>query len=162
MEHLERVAGLERADGRAAAAVDVASCLVERAGPMGVMKLHRLLYCAQAWFLAEHGRPLFDDPIEAWAAGPVVRGVHEALGGRLRVSSPAELHGDAARLRFDERRALDAVIHQYGDCSERSLATIVRAERPFREARHHGERGGADRVIPRASLVARYGSVARA
>ncbi len=147
----------------AEAAVDVAAYILDLTGPVSVMKLHRLLYCAQAWFIAEQRRPLFEDPIEAWAAGPVVRSVHEALGGRLRVSDAASLHGDASRLRGAARRAIEAVTQQYGAHTDHSLATIVHAERPFREARGDGARAAqADRVIPRASLVARYASVARA
>src|SRR6266446_3445682 len=36
------------------------------------LKLQKLLYYAQAWKLALHGKPLFNDRIEAWVHGPVV------------------------------------------------------------------------------------------
>ena len=36
------------------------------------LKLQKLIYYAQAWFLALHDEALFDDPIEAWVHGPVV------------------------------------------------------------------------------------------
>ena len=143
-------------------AIDVAASLLERTGPLGVMRLHRLLYCAVAWFLAEHGRPLFEDPIEAWAAGPVVRIVHEACGGRIRVAA-ADLRGDPARLSSVESAAVDAVLAQYGALSDGQLARLVQAERPWREARHPPAAWGRpDPVIPRSTLLARYASVARA
>ncbi len=37
------------------------------------LKLQKLVYYAQAWHLALHNEPLFNDPIEAWVHGPVVR-----------------------------------------------------------------------------------------
>jgi len=40
------------------------------------MKLQKLLYYANAWWLAFNGEPLFDEDIEAWPWGPVVRNVY--------------------------------------------------------------------------------------
>ncbi len=43
------------------------------------LKLQKLLYYAQGWYLAFHDRPLFDDPIQAWISGPVVPAVFYAF-----------------------------------------------------------------------------------
>lgn len=40
------------------------------------MKLYKLVYYAQAWWLAQKGYPLFDEDIEAWPWGPVVRALY--------------------------------------------------------------------------------------
>lgn len=40
--------------------------------PMTQLRLQKMLYYAQAWSIVRNGRPLFDDPIEAWKLGPVV------------------------------------------------------------------------------------------
>ena len=38
------------------------------------LKLQKLVYYAQAWSLAlRNGTPMFSEPIEAWASGPVCR-----------------------------------------------------------------------------------------
>jgi len=37
------------------------------------LKLQKLVYYAQAWHLALHDEPLFNNPIEAWVHGPAVR-----------------------------------------------------------------------------------------
>ena len=42
------------------------------------LKLQKMLYFAQCWFLARHGKPLFNNRIEAWNHGPVVPDVYEA------------------------------------------------------------------------------------
>lgn len=40
------------------------------------MKLQKLVYYAHAWWLAYRGEPLFDDDVEAWPWGPVVRSIY--------------------------------------------------------------------------------------
>lgn len=40
------------------------------------MKIQKLVYYAHAWWLAMKGEPLFDDDIEAWPWGPVVRNLY--------------------------------------------------------------------------------------
>ncbi len=40
------------------------------------MKLQKLTYYAHAWWLAHTGQPLFDDDIEAWPWGPVIRNLY--------------------------------------------------------------------------------------
>ncbi|MDR1079669.1 MAG: DUF4065 domain-containing protein [Deltaproteobacteria bacterium] len=63
------------------------------------LKLQKMLYFAQGWHLAYFDVPLFEDPIEAWKYGPVVRSVYRALNGRPKseiLTEPIEgyvLHG---------------------------------------------------------------------
>ncbi|MDR1039734.1 MAG: DUF4065 domain-containing protein [Deltaproteobacteria bacterium] len=57
------------------------------------LKLQKLLYFAQGWYLAYHNAPLFEDPIEAWKYGPVVRSVYYALNDRRKnevITEPIE------------------------------------------------------------------------
>jgi len=44
----------------------------EAAAPVDPMSLQKLLFYAQAFHLARHGEPLFQDGFEAWRDGPVV------------------------------------------------------------------------------------------
>ena len=41
------------------------------------LKLQKILYFTQAWHLVNFNRPIFNEPIEAWAYGPVIRSVYE-------------------------------------------------------------------------------------
>jgi len=41
------------------------------------LRLNKLLYFAQAWFLARYDRPLFANDVVAWKLGPVVRTVYD-------------------------------------------------------------------------------------
>ena len=45
------------------------------------LKLQKLLYYAQGHQLAERGTPLFDDEIQAWSHGPVVKDVYHRFKG---------------------------------------------------------------------------------
>jgi uncharacterized phage-associated protein len=64
---------------------DVAAYILERCGPMPVMKLHKLLYYCQAWSLVWDERPLFPERIEAWANGPVVPEIYEYHRGHFKI-----------------------------------------------------------------------------
>lgn len=44
--------------------------------PIDQMKIQKLVYYAHAWWLAYKGEPLFDDDIQAWPWGPVVRNIY--------------------------------------------------------------------------------------
>ena len=61
--------------------VEVAECILAKAGPMTSMKLQNLCYYSQAGHLAWDGEPLFEDPIHAWANGPVVVSLFELHRG---------------------------------------------------------------------------------
>jgi uncharacterized phage-associated protein len=60
---------------------DVAQYILEQQGQMTTWKLQKLVYYAQAWSLVWDERPLFDDRIEAWANGPVIRSLTMSTRG---------------------------------------------------------------------------------
>lgn len=43
------------------------------------LKLQKLLYYAQAWHLVNFQKPIFRDPLRAWALGPVVSSIYADL-----------------------------------------------------------------------------------
>ena len=64
---------------------DVAAYVLREAGAMSTVKLHKLVYYSQAWHLVWDEEPLFVEPIEAWANGPVVRALYDHHRGRFGV-----------------------------------------------------------------------------
>ena len=55
----------------------VANAFIRLAPPcMTPMKLQKLLYVAQAWYLRERGCPLIDDHFSRWQYGPVIPSIH--------------------------------------------------------------------------------------
>ncbi|MFI9007390.1 type II toxin-antitoxin system antitoxin SocA domain-containing protein [Actinosynnema sp. NPDC053489] len=112
---------------------DVAAALLDATGPESPMKLQKLLYYAQAWYLAEHGEPLFDARIEAWRRGPVVPEVYQRHQGRSEVCSWEE--GDPRRLAGRERAVVASVVERYGHFSRHELSDMAHDEEPWRAAR---------------------------
>ncbi|MBW4622042.1 MAG: DUF4065 domain-containing protein [Cyanosarcina radialis HA8281-LM2] len=55
---------------------DVASYFIDLANKTGNtvnnLKLQKLVYYSQAWHLAIHGTPLFEEDFQAWIHGPVI------------------------------------------------------------------------------------------
>lgn len=95
----------------------------------------KLAYYAQAWHLAWHGTPLFDEPIQAWKNGPVAPDLWiYAKSGRR--------HGKTGTLTPVEQATIDAVVDHYGAFTGSRLSNLTHAEAPWREAR--GELGPDD------------------
>jgi uncharacterized phage-associated protein len=100
------------------------------------LKLQKLVYYAQAWYLAMQARPLFDNAIEAWAHGPVCREVY----GRFRHYSWNPIPAAAAFSREEEldeglKDFLDEVWEVYGQYSAAKLEHMTHEEAPWVAAR---------------------------
>jgi uncharacterized phage-associated protein len=124
---------------------DVAAYVLRTRGPLSAMKLQKLVYYSQAWSLVWDDRPLFGEPIQAWANGPVVRELYDLHRGRFELRDWPE--GDADALDEDARATVDAVIGFYGDRSAQWLSDLTHRELPWREARQglaDGERGARE------------------
>lgn len=101
------------------------------------MKLQKLLYYAQAWYLAWYDEPMFNDVVEAWRWGPVVPDVFHAYGGeggfgREEIAEPTA--GDSGAV--DQRRlaTLEAIIRGYGELTGPQLAELSKSEEPWSRA----------------------------
>ena len=138
---------------------DVAAYILQKAGPMSTWKLQKLLYYSQAWSTVWDDRTLFDDRIEAWANGPVVRSVYNSHAGQFKVRS-GDLPGDASTLDDDARDAVDKVLDFYGHRSSQWLSDLTHMERPWIDARHGlapHERG--DHEIRPEAMAEYYASI---
>lgn len=117
-----------------ASALDVAAYILDKQGDMTVMKLQKLVYYSQAWHLAWDQVPLFDDPIQAWANGPVVRSLYNQHKGKFNIG-PGQISGDAGRLAPNETETIDSVLGFYGGYSALELSELTHNELPWQEAR---------------------------
>lgn len=89
------------------------------------MKINKLLYYAQGYYLQKYGDVMFDDPIEAWEHGPVVPDVYRRY----------KACGDAPVSECDESRAaivppeaadiLFEVARQYGRYTASALRSMT-------------------------------------
>ena len=95
------------------------------------LKLQKMLYFAQAAHLSMYGKPLFEDEIEAWKFGPVVRSVYDQY--KANGNSPiAECVG--IKLEDDLESFLESVWSIYGKYSASELVQITHNHLPWKEA----------------------------
>lgn len=98
------------------------------------LKLQKLLYYAQVWYLTlgKTGAPLFDAEFEAWVHGPVVPSVFRRFKDyRWKpITEPVKALDDE-RL----RGYLDEVLNKYGSLDARQLEHLTHQEEPWKEAR---------------------------
>jgi uncharacterized phage-associated protein len=116
-----------------ASAHDVAKYILQRQGEMDTWKLQKLVYYSQAWHLVWEGEPLFDEPIEAWANGPVVRALFNEHRGRFKMGRwPG---GSVSRLTKSQRESIDVVLKHYAKRTGYALREQTHKEPPWRDAR---------------------------
>jgi uncharacterized phage-associated protein len=125
-----------------ARAIDVARQLVCLASAedepdyLSHMRLQKLLYYVQAWSLANRGRPMFPERIEAWAHGPVVRDLFKTFttyGDRPIL--PEDVVCQEIDLDEDDRAFIAGVWESFKDYSSTSLRRMTHEESPWIEAR---------------------------
>jgi uncharacterized phage-associated protein len=131
-----------------ASVFDVAAYILAKQSPISAMKLQKLVYYSQAWSLAWDGRPMFTEPIQAWANGPVVADLYAAHRGAWEVVSLSR--GSADNLDRDAKDTIDAVLDFYGKKSPYWLSELSHMEDPWREA--YGDRRPGERCTEAIDL----------
>lgn len=83
------------------------------------LKLQKMLYFAQAEYLKEFDKKLFEDGIEAWQYGPVVKNVYEWLKdcGAFVITEMDIKLCDTDRIPLDIKRFLDKIWNKYSKIS---------------------------------------------
>lgn len=142
-------------------ALNVANELLTLHGDVSHMKLQKLLYYANGWWLATEGAPLLNEPPEVWRFGPVFRWLYSSLSrfGHSNIGGPVpvgpfgggecpvlEGQADADRV----RRLLEWVWQEYGGKSAIQLSEDTHAPgTPWRQiAERHNFRVPQSTPIP--------------
>ena len=122
-------------------AIDVAylflklAAFEEEPDPLSPLRLQKLLYYAQGWHLACHNKPLFADPIQAWAHGPVVSSVYQKFKKFGSGAIPTDLEIPEPQLTRIEGGLVASVWKAYQPFSALRLREMTHCETPWREAR---------------------------
>jgi len=103
----------------------------EREG-MSNLKLQKMLYFAQAYYLAKHGRPLFKGKIEAWEYGPVVPTVYRKF--RKYGSNSIIFEKDDSSISEEDKEQLKKVWKIFGGYSSSRLVNITHTHEPWKKA----------------------------
>jgi len=112
--------------------LDVAEFVLGKMGPMGAIKLQKLVYYAQARALAELGKPLFRERVEAWMHGPVVCELWQTHVGSTQVTT---VGGNAEGVVPEEAALIEEVLEYYGSLSAGQLRQLSHDEHPWQSAR---------------------------
>ena len=124
-------------------ALDAARYLVWLAGEQNAsitnLKLQKLLYYAQGWYLGQFDEPLFTDDFEAWMRGPAIRRIY----GHYHYVEDEERDGAEALPCSPSRPAVpdEAADHlrnvwtAFSDYSPFELENMTHQELPWRNAR---------------------------
>ena len=137
---------------------DVAAYILQKMGTMTTMKLQKLVYYSQAWSLVWDEAPLFEEAIEAWANGPVVRELFDYHRGMYEIS--AMPIGNPRLLNEEQQETVDVVLEYYGNKSAQWLIELTHIEDPWVQARRglpKLERG--NRVIPLDAMADYYSAL---
>lgn len=96
------------------------------------LKLQKVLYFAQAYYLSKVGKSLFSDDIEAWEYGPVIPNVYHKF--KTKGSDPIICEEDKSALLDEDRETLKKIWGTFGGYSASKLVDIAHAHTPWKEA----------------------------
>jgi len=97
------------------------------------LKIQKLIYYAQGWFLANYDQMLFVEDLQAWAHGPVAVSVWDQFKGYGFDSIPPQKVSKKLGLMVEE--FLEAVNEEYGGYTAKRLERMTHSEPPWRNAR---------------------------
>ncbi len=111
--------------------IAVANCFLEIAARDGEvltpMKIQKLVYIAQGWYLGLFKKPLISEDVEAWRYGPVFPTLYkefELYGGRA-ILSPLDEDRGSHGIKANTRRFLDAVWKAYRKYTAVQLSSLT-------------------------------------
>jgi uncharacterized phage-associated protein len=97
------------------------------------LKLQKLVYYTQAWFLALNNKKLFNDRFEAWIHGPVVRSLYSKFKDYSWKPILEKVDCPAFPENIDSH--VKEVLDAYGELTAEDLEYIVHRETPWLKAR---------------------------
>lgn len=143
-----------------ASVFDVAQYILQKQGAMTAMKLQKLVYYCQAWSLVWDEKPLFNETIEAWASGPVVRELYDMHKGMFEVTASSLQKSDPDNLTPVQKETVDAVLSFYSDKSAQWLSDLTHIEEPWKLARKGFQEGeNCESEITIASMCEYYSEI---
>jgi uncharacterized phage-associated protein len=117
------------------------------------LKLQKLVYYAQAWYLAMHDRPLFDEDFQAWVHGPVIPALFEKYKhfGWKPIDQDVRPDLPEAIVTY-----LEEVCDEYFSCDAYELEKMSCMEAPWARAREGLARDQASENIIHQDWIKEY------
>lgn len=111
---------------------DIAAFILKVKGEMSTMKLQKLIYYCQVWSLVWDDKPLFNENIEAWENGPVVRKLFYFHRGKYLINN-IEI-GNPNILNKTQIETITSVLNFYGEKTSQWLIELSHNEKPWKDA----------------------------
>ena len=92
------------------------------------LKLQKLVYYAQGFYVALHGEPLFEEEIEAWTHGPVAPALYHLYKHYSSDKIPYAEDFKADALTSDELDLIEDVFQEFGQYSAWKLRNMTHEE----------------------------------
>ena len=123
-------------------ALDVARYLLtlvneEEGDLMSNLKLQKLLYYTQGYYLAMYGKPLFPDEIQAWSYGPVVPNVYHEYKRHGRSAIPVPKDADLSMFSSTECDLINGIYRDYGQYEASVLMHLTHEELPWQSTQRN-------------------------
>lgn len=119
-------------------ALDIANYFLYRAEKDGELisnlKVQKLIYYAQGIHLALYGAPLFNDPIKAWAYGPVVPSLYRKYKKYAMGGVPADRFFDPDLIDEKSKGFLDEIYTAFGQFSATRLIDFTHSDQCWKDA----------------------------
>ena len=118
--------------------IDIAAYVVKKCNEIksavSNLKLQKLLYFIQAYFLMVYQRPCFEDRIEAWSFGPVVPSVYQVYKYYGAGSIPYFGDEHIGDISYQDKEMIDRVILCFSGRSANELVDITHHQSPWMDA----------------------------
>ena len=101
------------------------------------LKLQKILYLVQAYFLIQTKNPCFLEDIEAWDFGPVIPEVYrkyKQFGGADIQSRCRNLEKIQKGFEKEDRKRIEEVVDRFADFSAADLTILTQNQTPWNEA----------------------------
>ena len=103
------------------------------------LKLQKLLYYSQGFYLAMHDTPLFAQAIHHWDHGPVVPDAYQHYKQYGQSALPIPVGFDDSVISQMEKEVIDEVLIVYGQFSALKLNQMTHGESPWAETGDNDE-----------------------
>jgi uncharacterized phage-associated protein len=130
---------------------------------INLLKLQKLAYYSEAWYLAIEKKPLTGSEFQAWIHGPVSRELYDRFKDVKSLYSAATRDDirdgfDPERLDVEERAHIDRVLEVYAPFTGSQLESMTHDELPWKEARQgYGATERCEVVIKAETMRDYYG-----
>lgn len=131
----------------------------ERGEVLTNLKLQKLLYYAQAWYLAIHDEPLFDEDFKAWVHGPVLVSQYQRFKDYAWRPITEEISEPAVQEKVSDH--LKEILDVFGSETAIALEAMTHFEDPWRNARGNlAPDQPSSAIIPKEAMKKFYRALA--